>query len=68
MLFACIFYSNFASDESILFVCTFIVNCFSVCYDILSAFNESDFWDCMTKISSKHIEVRSCFDVFVEGN
>jgi len=22
----------------------------------------------MRKISSKHIEVRSCFDVFVEGN
>jgi len=35
---------------------------------MLSTFSKITFWDCMRKISSKHIEVGSCFDVFVEGN
>ena len=44
-------------------------NYFRVYYDMLSTFNKSVFWDCMRKkISSKNIEVRSCFDGFVEGN
>jgi len=62
--------------ESVLFACTFILNCFGVDYDIFSTFNISAFWNCMRsaflicmrKISSKYIKVGSCFDVFVEGN
>ena len=45
-----------------------LLNCFRVYYDMLSTFNKSAFLDCMEKISSKYIEVRSCFDGFVEGN
>jgi len=30
-------------DQSILFACTFILNCFGVYYDMLSTFNRSAF-------------------------
>ena len=45
-----------------------LLNCFRVYYDMLSTFNKSAFWDYMGKILSKYIEVRFCFDGFVEGN
>ena len=45
-----------------------LLNYFRVYYDMLSTFNKSAFWDYMGKILSKYIEVRFCFDGFVEGN
>ena len=68
MLFACIFTLMLFLINLFYFVCTFILNYFRVYYDMLSIFNNIVFWDCMRKISSKHIEVRSYFDVFIEAN